>query len=92
MEQEEEFQMQDGKLIYVGCECDGSRIVIPEGIESCDEMFLGNKNLRFPPKIPEGVKSCKRMFAGSSIVRRAEFSSSVVEVDGIYDGCQFLEN
>lgn len=89
---EKEFKLrEDGSLTYIGTECDGSRIKIPEGVVDCTEMFFGNKLLRFPPVIPEGVRYCTRMFAGSGIVRKAVLPSSVIEQDGIYDMCSCME-
>lgn len=62
------WKISKGKLRYIGPIVDGKIVdKIPEGVTSCECMFLMNEQIKIGPEIPASVKSCVRMYALSSI-------------------------
>lgn len=58
-------------LRYIGSETDGSKIHIPEGINSIDLMFTNSK-IKSAPKIPMGVESMFAAFASCHNLQTAD--------------------
>lgn len=80
------------RLGYVGSETDGSKIHIPDNIQSCHGLFSGCDKLETPPVIPEGIKDVSGMFEGCSNLKEpAKFPDSVEMMAGVYKDCKSLK-
>lgn len=84
---EEQFQVVDGYLRYVGKETDGSKIVVPEGVTSLAGTFA-NSGLVTPPVIPEGVVDCQSAFRECFQLKKApNVPESVTDCTSMFYNC-----
>ncbi len=80
------------RLIYIGEETDGSKIVIPEGVTDTSFLFADNKKIRTGVTIPDSVTSSEYMYMDCTELEiGSDLSEGIIFADGMYQGCTKLK-
>ena len=75
-------------LYYTGKLRMYDEIHIPEGINSCRDMFRDYKLLRIPPVIPDSVEDCSHMFYGCDLLEEVPvIPKGVKNCDSMFNYC-----
>lgn len=79
-------------LHYIGDETDGSKIKIPDGIETTFMMF-SNTDIKSVPQIPSSVKNADAMFNNCKSLENAGmfFSTNIESASFMFSGCSNLK-
>lgn len=79
------------ELRYIGTETDGSKIHIPDGLNSCAGMFWNRTSIKTAPEIPNSVRSCLCMFSGCKVLETAPVIPDGVETCyRMFSACESL--
>lgn len=65
--------------------------ILPEGVESAENLFYGCTSLKEMPKLPESLQNARRMFEGcSSITKPTRLSRNLKNAVGMFQDCNLL--
>ena len=86
-----DFEIRDGKYVYIGNESDGRKIHIPQ-TTTINGMFQNNKNLIYPPELPDNVEDISWAFAGcENLIKAPTIKNGVKNANGAFSGCKNLK-
>ena len=84
---EKQFRVDDRVLHYIGKETDGSKVIIPIGLNSLAWTFA-KSNLVTPPVMPDGVTNCYNAFREcKQLLKAPNIPASVTECTFMFYNC-----